>query len=373
MFQFTREFIINNNEGKLNGAKFVGADGMLKVDHMINIKADDVCSAYKSAGEDAVEEVLKLDFTKISNTSGNKELTVGKLYRLVFVCEQEGRVISTYNDQYPDHSRSFFYEAVAKTTDPRDLAEDLAAAIDSEIKRFESPFFAIEEEKSSDKTQAIVLKALEGDCYTRFVEVRLVEVPLDRPSVVGAALTGYLDYKVIREADRKKILAGVSGTDFAFIPTVSISGNNVKLEGNTGKNTTNYIIHNMRLQTAANLNPYGVNMDERPLPKSVYDQYTFELVTERRHIGHQVMGAVDKSLVTVIFFVLHSIAGEFEDELENAGIVVKAVAQPQPVKQLVAMTKDVEAVLPSTEGASAGQVLKLDANKDPKWAADATA
>lgn len=359
MFQFTREFIINDNEGKLNGAKFVGAGGMLKVDHMINIKAADVCSAYKSEGEDAVEEELKLDFDKISG------LTADKLYRLVFVCEQEGRVISTYNDQYPDHSRSFFYEAVAKGADANtlksNLADDLAAAIEEEIKRFESPFFTVEHTAGA---KVINLKALEGDCYTRFVEVRLVEVPLDRPSIVGAALTGYLDYTVLAAEDRKQILVGSGLASLVH-------------EGNTGKNTTNYIIHNMRLLTSANITPYGVNMDERPLPKSVYDQYTFELVTERRHIGHQVMGAVDKSLVTVIFFVLHSIASEFETALENAGIAVEAVAQPQPVKKIIATTKDVEdaasAVLPSTEGASAGQVLKLDANKDPKWDTDATA
>ena len=245
---------------------------------------------------------------------------------------QEGRVISTFNDQYPEHARSFFYEAVANGTSGADLADDFAKAMNKEIAMFESPFFAAEEAAG-----VITLSAL--DCYTRFNEVRLVIVPTDRPDMVGAILTGYLDYDVVLEADRKALLDGT-------VAELTLT------EGSTGKNTTNYIVHNMRLLTSANITPYGVNMDERPLPKSIYDQYTFELVTERRHIGHQVMGAVDQSLVTVIFFVLHtdsacedSPSALFEAALTEAGIEVEAVSAPeksQPVKRIVALEKDVK-------------------------------
>jgi hypothetical protein len=270
MFQFTREFIINDNKGKLEGGvKFLGENGVLKVDHMINLRAKDVCDAYKSEGEEEANEVLK--FTPADSNSVIKK---GDVVRLALVLGQEGRVISTYNDQYPEHSRSFFYEAKA-AADATVPVADLVAAIQKEAAMFESPFFTAELDGS-----AIVLKAL--DCYTRFNEVRLVKVPGDKDSMIGAALTGYLDYEIILALDRKALLDGAYLT----------------VEGNTGKNTTNYIIHNMRLLTCANITPYGTNMDERPLPKSVYDQYTFELVTERRHIGHQVMGAIDKSLVT---------------------------------------------------------------------------
>ena len=40
-----------------------------------------------------------------------------------------------------------------------------------------------------------------------------------------------------------------------------------------------------------------------------YDQYTIECVSERRHIGSQVFGAIDKSLTTYVFFVEQSIPG----------------------------------------------------------------
>lgn len=317
MYQFTREFIINDNEGKLTGAKrFIAEDHILKVDHMINIKADDVCSAYKSVGVAASNETIDIDLSSLT-------VEKDKLYRLALVLGQEGRVISTYNDQYPEHSRSFLYEAVAKNTTGASLAESFASAIKKEIALFESSFFTVEETSG-----VITLSA--PDCYTRFNKVCLAKVPTDRDDMVGAVLTGYLDYDVVLEADRKALLDGT-------VTELTLT------EGNVGKNTTNFIIHNMRLLTAANINPYGVNMDERPLPKSVYDQYTFELVTERRNTGHQVMGAVDHSLVTVIFFVLHSLASEFETALTAAGITPEVVAQPQPVKKVIATTKYADA------------------------------
>lgn len=328
MFQFTREFIINDNEGKLaGGKKFVGEDGILKVDHMINIKAKDVCSAYKSEGEAEALEVLE-----ITPADTDAVIKKGDVVRLVLTLGQDGRVISTFNDQYPEHSRSFFYEAKA-AADATVPVADLVDAIKKEAALFESPFFTAEEAAGK-----LTLKAL--DCYTRFNEVRIVKVPTDDQSMVGAVLTGYLDYEVVVALDRKALL----------------DGGYLKTEGSTGKNTTNYIVHNMRLLTGANINPYGVNIDERPLPKSIYDQYTLELVTERRHIGHQVMGAVDQSLVTVIFFVLHtdgacadSPSALFEAALTEAGIKVEDVAKKQPVKRIVALDKDVKKEESSSE------------------------
>ena len=330
MWQFTREFIINDNEGKLNGKRFIADGEILKVDHMINVKAKDVCSAYKAEGEAEANEVVKITAPTLESDT----LKVGDVIRLVLVLGQEGRVISTFNDQYPEHGRTFLYEALVKEADTLPL-EDLAAAIKKEAAMFESPFFTVveEDESSSESTAAGELTLAALDCYTRFEEVRIVKVPLDVERPVGAVLTGYQDYVVLVEADRKALLSDESGESDVTLVT----------EGNTGKNTTNYIIHNLRLQTAANINPYGTNMDERPLPKSLYDQYTLELVTERRQIGHQVMGAIDQSLVTVIFFVHSSVSGEFKSALEAAGITVEEPAATAPIKRIVALAKDVQA------------------------------
>ena len=59
MYQFTREFIINDNEGKLEGGvKFLAKDGTLYVDNMINIRSEDVNAIYRHDYEaDAKDKV----------------------------------------------------------------------------------------------------------------------------------------------------------------------------------------------------------------------------------------------------------------------------------------------------------------------------
>lgn len=283
MYQFTREFIINDNKGKLNGGVkfYVNTDSnTLMVDHMCNIRKQDVAYIYKNAGVDESVENFTLNFESVK--TGLKK---GEVIRLVMTLGQENRVHPLFNDNYPDHTQTFIYETEIKN-DGEDPTAGLVAAMKAERNRFENLYFTVDAKK-------VTLM----DCYTRLVGLRLVKVPADHSgnANLAAQLTGYQDYEVLgtfNYKNRQEILAAKT--------TLGLT------EGNAGVNTTNYIVQNMRLLTDANINPYGVNMDERPLPKSVYDQYTVEMVTERRHIGHQVMGAIDHSLVTIIFFVLNN-------------------------------------------------------------------
>lgn len=321
MYQFTREFIINDLAGKLGANKdqkvVWNADvETLMIDHMCNIRKKDVAHIYKNEGVAESIEKFTLDFSSVKN-----DLKKGEVIRLVMTLGQENRVHPLFNDNYPDHTQTFIYETEIKI-DGEDPTAGLVAAMKAERNRFENLYFTI------DDTNKVTLM----DCYTRLVGLRLVKVPAnhDNNANLAAQLTGYQDYEVIgtfNYKNRQEILAAKS--------TLGLT------EGNAGVNTTNYIVQNMRLLTDANINPYGVNMDERPLPKSVYDQYTVEMVTERRHIGHQVMGAIDHSLVTIIFFVLNNGLDEdsnknpsilFKKELEKIG-TVEAAYKTLPKKQ----------------------------------------
>lgn len=285
MYQFTREFIINDLTGKLGASKdqkvvWDDVRETLMIDHMCNIRKKDVANMYINKGEGEVVENFTL------NLGSGKGLAVGDVVRLVMTLGQENRVHPLFNDNYPDHTQEFIYEAKVTAADTIPTA-DLFKAMQAERNRFENLYFTV------DSSNKITLM----DCYTRLVGLRLVKVPANHSANanLAAQLTGYQDYEVLNKIDyknRQEIL-GATGV-------ISLTA------GNAGVNTTNYIVQNMRLLTDANINPYGVNMDERPLPKSKYDQYTIEMVTERRHIGHQVMGAIDHSLVTIIFFVLNN-------------------------------------------------------------------
>lgn len=343
MFQFTREFIINDNEGKLTGGKrflVTAKDGkstgtdIMFVDNMINIRKQDVNAIYKHAYEPEVKE-------KVVATIPAQTITGPTLYRLVVTLGVQGKTTATFNDYYPDHSRHLFYEYLAQNGDG---ASAVAAGLKASFEHEKNTLWG--SEKFMDLTVSGAAVTIEApDCYTRVKEVRLVTVPTDKQTNVGAVLTGYEDYDIVLKWERKE------GTTSAVTLTPGAEG-----VGNTVQ-----ILKNMRLQTAANLNPYGLDMEERPVPKGKYDQYTVEIVTERRHIGHDVMGSVGTSLTTVVFYVLkvestcedvENPSALFEAELAKLGTVEPAVEETpvigEETKEVIAKKKDVKA----TENAS---------------------
>jgi hypothetical protein len=121
---------------------------------------------------------------------------------------------------------------------------------------------------------------LEGrDRYVRFKDAVVLDLN-NVPSNNGSAVTGYNKF-----------------TKLTSIFTIVNAGS-------VGTGTAEYLINNVKLPTLENVNPYnGQDNLAKPIPGALYDQYTIETVVERRHIGHQVMGSIDHSLTTFVFWV----------------------------------------------------------------------
>lgn len=329
MFQFTREFIINDNEGKLTGGVKFLTDTDAKtmfVDNMVNIRKQDVNTIYKHPHEAEVKEKVTIKAAAISG------VTAGEVVRLVITLGQRGKTTATYNDYYPDHSRHFFYETVVETgkTTGTDVIDGLLKSVAHEATLRGEKFVDIKKD-----TNGLVIEAL--DCYTVIKEVRIVKLPQPTPTAkIGALLTGYEDWAEIISWKR------ADGT------TAKVT----LREGKEGNGNTVQILKNMRLLTDANLNPYGLDMDERPLPKGKYDQYTVELVTERRHIGHDVMGSVGTSLTTLVFYVLTGATSTaFATALETLwGTPLVAVEAPAEPERILAHTADLPDAAESGSG-----------------------
>lgn len=327
MFQFTREFIINDNEGKIGGKKFNldGSNKVLFVDNMINIRKKDVNAIYKHPYEAEVKEKVTIKAAAISGVAA------GEVVRLVITLGQRGKTTAAYNDYYPDHSRHFFYETIVETgkTTSTDVIDGLLKSVAHEATLRGEKFVDIKK-----ATNDLVIEAL--DCYTIVKEVRIVKLPQPTPAAkIGALMTGYEDWVEILDWKR----ADGNATNVTLVV------------GKEGNGNTVQILKNMRLLTNANLNPYGFDMDERPLPKGKYDQYTVELVTERRHIGHDVMGSVGTSLTTLVFYVLTGdTSTAFKTALETlwGTLLVAKEAHAEP-EQILAHTAD----LPDASSASA--------------------
>lgn len=337
MFQYTRELIINDCAGKLKAgdrgqltftiysddaaaksAKFAtsvnakDADSkVLYIDNFINIdtKFNTVRSCTFAAPVDPVKETAVVDLTGITADA----VKAGDVIRLVVTLTQEGRVISTYNDQYPDHKNRIFGEGVAAADG--DIKEALAECVKGLKKADVRMDNKLAEVAIDDTKAALVVACL--DEFTRIAEIKIVKVGTDVvPS--GALLTGYGDHVVLFDKTREALTA----TELLPAATATVDGVAVKgAIGDLGAGTTNILIRNNRLLTDSHLDPYGAHRDERPVPGGKYTQFLIEVVTKRDHMGHQVFGSVgDESLTSLVIFALEKPAEKLKEALTAIGV-----------------------------------------------------
>ena len=267
MFEFTREFILNDITNVVWEAK----PEVLRVPKMINIEKSKVHSIHHAPYMDAKNEAVKLDVTGLN---GALTVTIG----------QEGRVISLVSSRDAENQKDYIFNGT-----PADWARQFArqAAMEDMDRLVDIVITGDEME----------IKAL--DCYTRVLSV--VYNGVDDTNKVWSRETYW----------QAKAGATVS-EDWAateFKP------------GTEGMGTVARLQKNNRVLTAANITSYGFDRDERPVPGGKYHQFTIQYVSERRHQTAGVFGAIDHSLVTLVFFVLDADATTFESKLEKLGVV----------------------------------------------------
>ena len=316
MFEFNREFIINNNVGPLTvgtdkGKRF-GYDAaakVLKVGKMINIEAAKVHSIHRAPYYPEVCESVKLDVTGLDGT-------------LVITISQEGRIISLVSDRLAHHTKDYIFNgnpAQWQAQFERQAAmEDMDRLIDVTV-------------SGTD----LLIEA--KDCYTR----------IDKVVYEGATAKTWN-----RVGEFKTALQGTWTTGTGdFVP------------GTEGMGTVTRILKNMRLQTNAHLSAHGFDMDERPLPGGKYEQWTIQYVSERRHQSGEVFGSINHSLVTLIFFIEKDVVpvwaaligakGTTGTLAEDAGLNVCAIAQPVSAEAEVDVDGDgtPDDILPGSQSA----------------------
>ena len=325
MFEFNREFIINNNVGPLTvgtdkGKRF-GYDAtakVLKVGKMINIEAAKVHSIHRAPYYPEVCEKVTLSLTPTLPTDRFEGT-------LVVTIAQEGRIISLVSDRLAEHTKDYIFNG--KPADwinqfNRQAAmEDMDRLIDIEL-------------VGGD------LEIRAKDCYTRIVKVV---------------------YDAANGTNIEPSCTWNRVTTFQPLITSSWAGSLVP--GTEGMGTVTRILKNMRLQTNAHLSAHGFDMDERPLPGGKYEQWTIQYVSERRHQSGEVFGSINHSLVTLIFFIEKEVASEWAAFIgakgttgtlaEDAGLDVCAIAQPVTSEAVVDVDGDgtPDDILPGSQSA----------------------
>lgn len=287
MFQYSTETIINSNVGNVpvggknvryaavamseNGlaagtdAFLVDGVGLYHKGNITNVSLRE----YQEAKPDTIEVTIPAGLTGV--------------YRLAIYTSQEGISSSIYADAQLRHKKPFFYEVEDPT------AEKLAALIEKDMRLTDFNFF-----KATGASTTLTLTA--DDCYTRFQKVHFAKVELAEGNTTG--WEAFTDVKVDWERFGK-----------------AKTGATLTVEGTEGNGTVARLIKNIKLPTDANTNPYASDNGGRPIPGGQYHQVVVEYVTDRRHIGGQVMGALDKSITTHIFWVEKTNAADFLTEL----------------------------------------------------------
>jgi hypothetical protein len=308
MWQYTTETIINSLDGKLTGGKKIvvtntkANGGKLLIEGVGAFDLDKIEGAkiwkreYQPA--QAAKAVLNLKTTTLATTK--------EVYRLQIWVSEEGTIRPELQNAFLKKSIPFSFEVEA--ANKATLLTNLEKVINGlNLKKGAEKLFTV-----AVDTTAETLTVTATDCYVRFDEVRL-DLVAD-----SANLTGYKDYSDV---------AIVEKADMSKSPNVL---------GTEGNGTVARLVKNLRIPTKTSLDPFGAYQGGKPVPGGKYNQYMFEYVTDRSHVGHQVFGSVgDQSLTTHILFIegydetagaVSGASAEFETLLNNKGITVAKYA-----------------------------------------------
>lgn len=88
----------------------------------------------------------------------------------------------------------------------------------------------------------------------------------------------------------------------------------------------NWIIHNLRLPTAANTNFWAPTKEEMPVPGATYVQFIVKMGVEREGISGEIVGASVKSVTTHVLYVNKDYADDVADAFDDLGITIATTA-----------------------------------------------
>lgn len=309
MFEFTREFILND----IKDVKMQG--NVLCVPKMINIEKSKVHSVHYAPYHPAVNEVVSIPADSLGE-GGALTITIG----------QEGRVISLVSSRDAENQKDYIFNGA-----PADWKRQFErqAAMEDMDRLIELDF-----------TSGLKIKAL--DCYTRVLKVTLVTDKVEDGKVTG---------EEIKEWSRK-----VYWQNQALGIVEPQKLNATLVPGTEGMGTVARLQKNNRVLTAANITPYGFDRDERPMPGGKYDQFTIQYVSERRHQTAGVFGAIDHSLVTLVFFVPATLI----NSEENGKKTFKALLEDLVGSNNICLVGNLEAGYEAEDGVATSELLAGD-------------
>lgn len=255
MFDFQKEVVLNSLDGVKKFENGFRVDGML-------YKNDYVGPVYKTEAVDGAKAKLVIDLATVKSAVTNV---------MQFVIE-----LGLDNDYRGDFGSVLFY--------------------------FRKPI-VVTMDKESDA--ATVAKAFE--------KAGVVDYKLYNVSVEGNKITLEMadNYITVRKAEVMDLVCdgacGEVGQVSKLAYTFDLKDSSVYTKNNVGFGTYDYMIHNLRLPTYANIRFASPAESEMPVKGGKYTQYSFEYTVPRRLGGLSVAGQKTESTTIHTFFVLNTL------------------------------------------------------------------
>jgi hypothetical protein len=278
MFQYTNTIVLNSLKDVTTGLdKIVKGSDYVEVRRVNKYLKSNVSAMYKRAASDPV--IGKAEFT-ITNPG------VG-IYRLKLYMRLSGSQNSYYANDFVFKGKPFVYEF--RITSASTAAADVA----KEIKRV------------IDKIQAFY-----GDKYIK------VETSGDTLTIHGVD-----EYQLFTEAKIQKLNTAANNPLTNEVFEDVIEGTITKSVEGFG--TYTHILKDLRLPTIEARKFEAVNQEELPVPGAKYNQYIVEYKVDRGLFGGAAVGQQVTSKTTHVFYVLDSLATEFETALKVLGTITE--------------------------------------------------
>lgn len=278
MFQYTNTIVLNSLKDVTTGLnKIVKGSGYVEVRRVNKYLKSNVSAIYKRVASDPV--IGKAEFT-ITNPG------VG-IYRLKLYMRLSGSQNSYYANDFVFKGKPFVYEfrITSASTEAADVAKEIKRVIDK-------------------------IQAFYGDKY---IKVETSDTKL--------TIHGVDEYQLFTEAKIQKLNTAANNPLTNEVFEDVIEGTITKSVEGFG--TYTHILKDLRLPTIEARKFEAVNQEELPVPGAKYNQYIIEYKVDRGLFGGAAVGQQVTSKTTHVFYVLDSLATEFETALKVLGTITE--------------------------------------------------
>ena len=305
MFQFTTTNVLNSLKDLTTGKDLITTvDASGKEEVMIkrigNFKKANVESIHHTVGSEAELAAVCMDLTNV--------VAKDKKYRLnMYIGLTQGSADSRYANDLYHKGKAFSIDFDGLAT-----AAETVAKLADVLKKYDILVYG---DKQLNVYSSGALLALEAvNEYQRFVRVNIEELNASAYFEMG-------DYKVIKSLDDLK-------KNMASHDAVIKDGVPVKeglFVGKEGFGTYSYLLHNLRLPTAARFGAFAWNKEESPVPGVIYDEYVIRYCVNRGELGLNAVGDTVKSVTTHVIYVPSALSATVNTALSKVGTVVETV------------------------------------------------